>query len=208
MNRTLLISILKKVFLISGVALIAFALTIKWIIPYYFTTGFGLNQIIVIVTGIFLITVSFLISGTIKSKIIENTAILFFSYLFFEIIVSLLYVTDVLEPQESIWAFEDSGKTIHFDPIRGYYLTQIPSRFTRITKGTVEYIGVLKGNNEGFPDQDNFYPKRDSQIAKRFAVFGDSFSAAQYIEKNWPDSVEKIARGRNIPIQLLNFSVD
>jgi hypothetical protein len=76
MNRNLLISILKKVFLISGVALIAFALTIKWIIPYYFTPGFGLNQIIVIVTGVFFITISFLISGTIKSKIIENMAIL------------------------------------------------------------------------------------------------------------------------------------
>jgi hypothetical protein len=66
----------------------------------------------------------------------------------------------------------------------------------------------LKGNNEGFPDQNNFYPKRDSQIAKRFAVFGDSFSAAQYIEKNWPDFIEKITHDRNTPIQLLNFSVD
>jgi hypothetical protein len=130
------------------------------------------------------------------------------TYLVFETTVTVLYLKDVLEPRVTMWLYEDSGKTVQFDAIRGYILTQSPSRITRITKGTIEYVGVLKGNNQGFPDRDDFYPKRGADRGKRIAVLGDSYSAAQFLKENWPDYVEDSTRDDPTPLHLLNFSVD
>ena len=130
------------------------------------------------------------------------------TYAVFEAAVTLLYLKDVLEPPPSFWLFEDSGKSVHFDPILGYRLTPVPSRTTRITKGTVEYIGELKGNNQGFPDRDDFFPERGSDRARRFAVFGDSYTAAGFLGENWPDRVEDLTREGTVPLRLFNFAVD
>ncbi len=130
------------------------------------------------------------------------------TYVVFEAVVTVLYLKDVLEPTASICLFEDSGKTIQFDAVRGYRLTEHPSRVTRITRGTIEYVGTLRGNNQGFPDRDDFRPERGTDRGKRFAVFGDSFTAAQFIGENWPDHVEDLTRNDEVPLHLLNFSVD
>ncbi len=130
------------------------------------------------------------------------------TYLVFETVVSVLYMADVIERPASIWLFEDSGRTVHFDGIRGYRLTEVPSRITRITRGNVEYVGALKGNNQGFPDRDDFYPERAPNRCKRFAVFGDSYTAAQFLAENWPDTVEDLTRSSSTPLELLNFSTD
>lgn len=103
--------------------------------------------------------------------------------------------------------FDESAKTIFFDPIRGYKLATIPSRFARITNGTIEYVGRFKGNSEGFPDTDDFLGKRNSPSTRRFAVFGDSFTAGQFLERNWPDRVEDRVSPDRRTLQLLNFSV-
>src|SRR5947209_1950318 len=68
---------------------------------------------------------------------------------------------------------EDTGKTIFFDPVRGYRLTRTPARTARITDGRIEYVGAYRGNNQGFPDRDDFGPKRDKSYRLRFAVLGD-----------------------------------
>ena len=134
--------------------------------------------------------------------------ILLVTYAVFETVVTVLYLKDVLEPPASVWLYEDSGRTVHFDAVRGYRLTTVPSRITRITNDTIEYVGVLKGNNQGFPDRDDFYPERGPQGGKRFAVFGDSYTAAQYLNQNWPDYAEDVSRDAPVPLRLLNFSVD
>jgi hypothetical protein len=108
----------------------------------------------------------------------------------------------------SYWIFEDSGKRIHFDAIRGYWLPSTPSRIARVTFGTIEYSGILRGNAQGFPDRDDFAPSRSDPHCIRLAVFGDSFTAAQYLEKNWPDAVEDLAQHLGLCFELLNFSVD
>ena len=106
-----------------------------------------------------------------------------------------------------IWFFEDLGRTIQFDASRGYRLTTTPSRGIRITNGVVEYIGTTRGNCQGFPDRDDFGPRRQHSPAKRIAVFGDSFTSAQYLGQNWPDRAEDLARERGQPIHFLNFAV-
>jgi len=108
----------------------------------------------------------------------------------------------------SLFLFDESGKTIHFDPIRGYRLTSQPSRWARITNGTLEYVGELKGNSQGFPTRVDFGPQRPRGNALRIGVFGDSFSAGEYLKTNWPDRVQTLESGNEGKLQLLNFSVD
>ena len=142
------------------------------------------------------------------SKVLVPLAIAFAAYVVFEAVVTALYLQDVLEPPSSVWLFEDSGRTVRFDPVLGYRLTPVPSRIARITMGTVEYVGALKGNNQGFPDRDDFFPQRGSDTGARFAVFGDSYTAAPFLEENWPDRVEDLTRGMQGPPRLLNFGID
>jgi hypothetical protein len=108
----------------------------------------------------------------------------------------------------SFWVYEDSGRTVHFDAVRGYRLTQVPSRCARIVNGTVEYVATSVGNNQGFPDRDDFNALRTSGGSVRLAVFGDSFTAAQFIDCNWPDRVEELTAATNQRIELLNVAVD
>ena len=132
------------------------------------------------------------------------------SYLIAEVLFSLLYINGAIYRPTSAWIFENSGKTIHFDPVRGYKLSPTPSRFARITEGTIEYVGTWRGNSQGFPDRDDFSSKRKDPDSLRLTVFGDSFTAAQYIDKNWPDALEDLDSNSQAPInvELLNFSTD
>src|SRR5712692_6048109 len=108
----------------------------------------------------------------------------------------------------SFWIFEHPGRTIQFDSYRGFFLTTTPSRYARITRGVVEYVGTLQGNAQGFPDRDDFSPARPSANQRRYAVLGDSFTAAQYIQCNWPDKAEDLYLEGRQALQLLNFSID
>ncbi len=109
-------------------------------------------------------------------------------------------------PLTSVFILENAGKTLHFDPIKGLSLTTIPTRFARITRGKIEFIGTQEGNAQGFPDRDDFTSQRPTPETRRYAVFGDSFSAGQYISRNWPDRVEDFFTAQDQSVQLLNFS--
>ena len=108
----------------------------------------------------------------------------------------------------SLFLFDESSKTVHFDSIRGYMLTKQPSRWTRITNGTVEFVGWMKGNSQGFPSRTDFGPARPDGSTRRIAVLGDSFSAAEYLDTNWPDRTQALAEASGEKLQLLNFSLD
>jgi len=107
----------------------------------------------------------------------------------------------------SLWLFEESGRTWSFDPVRGYWLTKTPSRFCRITNGTIEFVGSARGNAQGFPDRDDFTAQRPASGGLRIAVFGDSFTEAQYLSQSWPDRAEDLARAQCQWLELLNFGV-
>jgi hypothetical protein len=107
----------------------------------------------------------------------------------------------------SLWIFEDSGRTWRFDSVSGYRLTSTPSRFARITNGSFEFIGTARGNAQGFPDRDDFHPQRNGSGDVRIAVFGDSFTEAQYLGQNWPDRAEDLARKRGRNMELYNCAV-
>jgi len=98
----------------------------------------------------------------------------------------------------------NSKKTIILDPIRGFKLLDQPSRILRITKGDIEYYGKEVGNNQYFQDRDDWLPNKSNQSNSRWAVFGNSFTAAPYLEINWPDLVEDQVD----KLVLMNFSID
>jgi len=129
---------------------------------------------------------------------------LLFGYLFAELAVTAYY--GFSWAGTSMWLFDESGKTVHFDPVRGYLLTQQPSRWSRLTNGTVEWAGWLKGNSQGFPTRTDFGPARPDRAMRRIAVFGDSFSAGDYLDTNWPDRTQALAQAGGERLQLLNFS--
>lgn len=104
--------------------------------------------------------------------------------------------------------YEESWRTVHFDPVIGYRLSGAPSRFLRYCDGRLEFEGVLRGNNHGFPDRDDFELARADGSRTRVVVFGDSFSAGQYLAVSWPDRIEDLARESDRGLETLNLSVD
>ncbi|MFI5402155.1 MAG: hypothetical protein ACHQ1G_04400 [Planctomycetota bacterium] len=151
------------------------------------------------------------IGGTVLSwqkKLLFTAVLLLFAYLFAETIASILYVRGVVMPNSSIFLFEESSRTVAFDPVRGYRLSREPARFARITSGEICFTGELRGNNEGFPDRDDFGPARPDTETRRLAVLGDSFTSAQFLPCSWPDRAEDLAAEHGVRLQLLNFSLD
>lgn len=127
-------------------------------------------------------------------------------YLLLEISYSALIINRWIDRSDPYYICEESGKTIHFDPIAGYRLTTIPSRAAKITRGTIEFHSVFHGNAQGFPDPDDFSAGRRTK-ALRFAVLGDSFTAAEYLETDWTTRVEHLAQQAGTPVEMLNFSL-
>jgi hypothetical protein len=166
---------------------------------------FGKNRVICLVAGLMLLGVGFLCRNI---KWLLPLVCVILTYTLFEVVFTSLYMTHSLGFVVPVYAFEDIGKTVQFDAIRGYKLTQTPSLYARITGGELEYVSILKGNNQGFPDRDDFSPGRDPSFRKRFAVFGDSFTAGATIRRNWPDYVEDATKAHGCPVQMLNFAVD
>ena len=128
-----------------------------------------------------------------------------FGYLLAELAVTAYYGFSWAGTSLALW--DEPGKTVRFDPIRGFILTKQPSRWGRITNGTFEYVASLKGNSQGFPSRTDFSPARPDDSTRRIAVFGNSFSAAEYLETNWPDRTQALAEASGEKVQLLNFSL-
>jgi hypothetical protein len=94
-----------------------------------------------------------------------NIAIIFIIYAVAEAVYSsYLYRTS----KQTIWVSEDSGRTVHYDPVKGFSLTQTPSRYLRIINGVFNSIGTLEGNAQGFPDRDDFTYARATPEQKRY----------------------------------------
>jgi hypothetical protein len=142
-----------------------------------------------------------------KKKLLFGFIVTAFFYLILEVVVSSVAAWRYhSRPISNVWIFEESSKTFQFDPVLGYRLTQTSSRTARIDNGELEYLGVYRGNKQGFPDADDFTIKKPSKEIKRYLVLGDSYSAAQYIQMNWPDYVEK--HDPSHTLQLYNLSTD
>src|SRR5262249_45831105 len=106
----------------------------------------------------------------------------------------------------SILILEDTKRTIEFDPIRGYRVNPTPARSARITDGENEFVGILRGNAQGFAGWQDIGPKRENPYTRRIAVFGDSFTDGHFLGQSWPERAEELTRQRGKSVQFLNFA--
>ena len=121
-------------------------------------------------------------------------------------VATWLWMRGTLDP-ESHWVYEENGTgwSYGFDPVLGYALSSSPARMvTTASNGVIECAGTIRGNNLGFPDDDDFAPQRNDPSRTRVAVFGDSFTAGYYVPRSWPVVAETA-----VPrIDFMNFAVD
>ena len=146
-----------------------------------------------------------------KKKLLFTSITLLLSYSFAELVLTSLYMQGTLLPiPKSTMVLEqaEQGASRHYDPVRGCLLAQHPSRVAIVaSNGQVETEGIVKGNNRGFPDRDDFQLKRGKTQTRRYAVLGDSMTSAQFLQRNWPDMAEDLASGEAVSLELYNFSV-
>jgi hypothetical protein len=146
-----------------------------------------------------------------RKKLLFASLVLFACYATAELVMTILYMQGILSPAlKSTVVLEEASQygSTRFDPIRGCYLTPHPARTAIVaSNGRIETVGVVRGNNQGFPDRDDFQVKRGAGASRRYAVFGDSMTAAQFLARNWPDTTEDMAGDSQQPLELYNFSI-
>ncbi len=145
----------------------------------------------------------------VKRLLLAALAMLF-TYAIAEAALTSLYAWGQLDPI-TLWMHErtDPKGNIRFDPIRGSWLSSTPARIVGIaSNGVIETMGIYVGNNHGFPDGSNFYQQKLPLTRKRFVVFGDSFTHAQFLEANWTKRVEERSADEASVLQLMNLSLD
>lgn len=142
-----------------------------------------------------------------RRKLAFAAAVTFATYVVAEIALSIALQRGAIHPLNTWFVFEESGRTIRFDRDRGVFLGPAPSRYARVSFGEVVYDGVARGNAQGFPDRDDF-AKAEVPGVRRIAVFGDSFTSAQFLAMNWPDRAEDLLAERGLAVRLLNLSVE
>ncbi|SVB79236.1 uncharacterized protein METZ01_LOCUS232090, partial [marine metagenome] len=174
-----------------------------WDLLTAYSSGIGFYQWILIITGIITVGLGMLL----RRRFLFPVCSIVTCYLIIETTATFLYVYEYIQKNHYYYVMESSDDPIVFDPVIGYRLPHTPFRVARKTLGILEYVGLYRGNNLGFPDRDDFTAVKSTPDVKRFVIFGDSFTAGQFFKKNWPDTVEDSTR-ENVPVQLLNFSVD
>jgi hypothetical protein len=95
---------------------------------------------------------------------------------------------------------EDTGGYL-IDARRGYVITKEPTRFARVDKGQIQYVGTLRGNNMGFQGDRDFAVRKPPGVY-RDLVLGDSFATEAFMEIPWCVRVEQAIPHR----EMLNCS--
>lgn len=97
-----------------------------------------------------------------------------------------------------------------FDKVRGYRWAGDSCRVVRVVKGTVAYDQEFNINNQGWVSHYDYFFKKKALDVKRYLVFGDSFTAAIFLEKNWPQRVQQLLSSSKIkyPYEIYSFGVD
>lgn len=95
-----------------------------------------------------------------------------------------------------------------FDQISGYRRTPGPTRIVRIVHDTVAFDHVFTPNNAGYISSRDYAPTPPPGTA-RLIVLGDSFTAAEFNQRPWPDVVNEslLSRAPN-PVELYSFAVN
>lgn len=95
-----------------------------------------------------------------------------------------------------------------FDRVSGYRRPPGPTRIARIVHDAVVFDHVFTPNNAGYISGRDYAPARPPDTA-RVVVLGDSFTAAEFNPRPWPDTVHLALQGRApTPVELYSFAVN
>ena len=146
-----------------------------------------------------------------RKKLLFTCIMLVLGYSLAELALTLLYMRGTLSPAPKSTVVQEQveqGASRRYDPVRGCFIAPPPSRTAIVaSNGLIETVGTVQGNKQGFSDRDDFQRKRGSPGIRRYAVFGDSMTSAEFLTLNWPDVAEDLAAGDQAPLELYNFSV-
>lgn len=105
-------------------------------------------------------------------------------------------------------AYVSNRPIAQFDQVSGYRRTPGPTRIARIVHDTVAFDHVFTPNNAGYISARAYAYDRPPDTA-RIVVLGDSFTAAEFNDRPWPDTVNEALRGRTPnPVELYSFAVN
>lgn len=128
-----------------------------------------------------------------------------------EVTATTLYLWGALDPiAYTIHEATDSEGNLRADTATGCRVSPVSSRLVVVSSdGKLSSEGRLRGNNFGFPDQDDFATGPSPCGEIRLGVLGDSYSAAYFLQMNWADRVERMLAGETGPrLRLYNLSMD
>lgn len=96
-----------------------------------------------------------------------------------------------------------------YDPVCGYRWIPGETRTAKIVEGTLVFDQLFSPNKQGFLSPDDFKPEKSDSSVFRYIVFGDSFTAAEFLETPWPHEVQDyINRHYGGSIELYSFAID
>jgi hypothetical protein len=100
-------------------------------------------------------------------------------------------------------------KFVEEDTVAGYKLCGKKVRNTEIVDGKLVYDNHFTPNRQGYnscKDYDSLKSKR----VHRYMVFGDSFTAADFLQTPWPDhmNADSIKLADSLHLQLYSFALD
>ena len=94
-----------------------------------------------------------------------------------------------------------------YDPIAGYLWDNNDStRIMRLAKGHVIYDQTFKPNNKGYISKTPYQFKKTDK--KRYLLFGDSFSCAEFLETPISDRLNQFATNDSLNIEFYSFAQD
>jgi len=96
-----------------------------------------------------------------------------------------------------------------FDRVSGYRRTPGPTRIVRIMRDELVFDQTFTPNNKGYITATEFAEKKADSDVFRIVVFGDSFTASEFLPTPWPDRVNDALAGKTKrPVELYSFAVN
>lgn len=101
-----------------------------------------------------------------------------------------------------------NGPCASYDPIRGFRWNPGEHRITKIVNDVVIYDQFFEINNAGIYASQDYLPAKKDSTTLRYLVFGDSFTAAEFLENPWHEQVNRMAAEQGAGFELYAFGVN
>lgn len=142
-----------------------------------------------------------------QNKLLNNViALLFTTSLILVFIEGVLYQREF----NRLIKFDGFNKScLQYDARFGYHWNKEKIRMTSIYGNEIIYDNIFTPNNYGFVSKNNFHKKK-GQSVKRYLLFGDSFSAAPFLNETLPDRLQKKLNLKTIKdsIEIYSLAID